>query len=132
MSGKTWAIIPYDEALLESDLLHSQRCAVKNGANQSLARSRAQDAAEMAVHEPTPLPACGHPLPALRGEGRERVDQKRFMAPTHVQFLEVFASHDPYPRIRSCSPPGGGGGGRGRGERAVHSPEAVGRDSVEP
>src|SRR5947207_14792513 len=24
------------------------------------------------LHEPTPLPACGHPLPALRGEGRER------------------------------------------------------------
>ena len=112
MSGKTWAIIPYDEALLESDLLHSQRCVVKNGANQSLARSRAQDAAEMAVHEPTPLPACDHPLPALRGEGRERGDQKRFMAPTHVQFLEVFASHEPYPRIPSFSPSGGEGARR--------------------
>src|SRR5213080_4435901 len=25
-----------------------------------------------ALHEPSPLPAFGHPLPALRGEGRER------------------------------------------------------------
>ena len=44
-------------------------------------------ASDLAFHEPTPLPACGHPLPALRGEGRERGDQKRFMAPTHVQFF---------------------------------------------
>ena len=43
----------------------------------------------------TPLPACGHPLPALRGEGRERGDQKRFMAPTYVQSLEVFPFHEP-------------------------------------
>src|SRR5207249_12229966 len=46
------------------------------------------------------------------GEGRERGDQKRFMAPTHVQFLEVFASHDSYPRIPSFSPSGGEGARR--------------------
>ena len=79
MSGKTWAIIPYDEALLESDLLHSQRCVVKNGANQSLARSRAQDAAEMAVHEPYPLIPSFSPSGEKVPGGRLRGDCDRFM-----------------------------------------------------
>src|SRR5438552_3578817 len=58
-------------------------------------------------HEPTPLPACGHPLPALRGEGRERGDQKRFMAPTLVKILEVSPTHEPplRPRPRSRTRP---------------------------
>src|SRR5207302_11121671 len=46
-------------------------------------------------HEPTPLPAFGHPRPALRGEGRERGDQKRFIARAHVRILEVFPLHEP-------------------------------------
>src|SRR5437660_6288449 len=64
------------------------------------------------THEPTPLPAFGHPLPALRGEGRERGDQKRFMAPTHVQSLEASASHKPHALVLSFSPGGGEGARR--------------------
>src|SRR5437667_7935079 len=66
-------------------------------------------------HEPTPLPACGHPLPARRGEGRERGDLKRFMAPTHVLSLEVFPLHEP-PLSRpaaTLSPQGGERAGSG-------------------
>src|SRR5216117_1110108 len=104
MSGKTWAIIPYDEALLESDLLHSQRCAVKNGANQSLARSRAQDAAEMAVHEPYPL------IPSFSPSGARRAvegDSGRFMASIHVRIAEVFPVHEPAPSPLPSPPPRG-------------------------
>ena len=57
----------------------------------------------------TPLPACGHPLPALRGEGRERGDQKRFMATTHVRILEVFPLHEAAPHPFPL--PNGGEGG---------------------
>src|SRR5438445_353804 len=58
----------------------------------------------LALPEPTPLPACGHPLPALRGKGRERGD--RFMAPTHVQFLKAFPLHQPAPSPLPSPPMG--------------------------
>ena len=66
------------------------------------------------MNRPTPGPSQEgnsssvprHWLPSSGGVGGG------FMAPTHVQFLEVSAFHEPYPLIPSFSPTGGEGARR--------------------
>src|SRR5881396_3399346 len=66
-----------------------------------------------ALHEPAPLPACGHPLPAVRGEGRER-GANLVHGPNACEKRKR-ASHEP-PLSRpaaTLSPPCGERAGRG-------------------
>ena len=83
---------------------------------------RAQKRKE-AFHEP-PLSRPSATLSPPCGERAGRGVPIWFMAPTHVQFLEVFASDKPYPLIPSFSPNGGEGArlvrrSLGEGGRAV-------------
>src|SRR5207247_6394248 len=78
---------------------------------------RAQKRKE-ASHEP-PLSRPSATLSPPCGERAGRGVPIWFMAPTHVQFLEVFASDKPYPLIPSFSPNGGGGARRGVEGEAV-------------
>ena len=71
---------------------------------------RAQKRKE-AFHEP-PLSRPSATLSPPCGERAGRGVPIWFMAPTHVQFLEVFASDKPYPLIPSFSPNGGEGARR--------------------
>src|SRR5438093_11079554 len=54
-------------------------------------------------HEPPPHPACGHPLPALRGEGRER-GANLVHGPNACEKREG-ASHEPEHPLTLPSPP---------------------------
>src|SRR5213080_4683998 len=65
-----------------------------------------------ALHEPE------SGLPSI-----QRLTQTRFMAPTHVQILDVLALHEPPPHPIPL-PLGGGEGARRAGEGVVHGPNA--------
>src|SRR5213082_3449772 len=92
------------------------------------------------LHEPTPLPACGHPLPALRGEGRER-GANLVHGPNACEKRKG-ALHEPPPHHFPLPIRWGEGGRRSgegwfivpmhaKNERGL-SMNLVGRDSVEP
>src|SRR5213083_2849624 len=66
-----------------------------------------------AFHAPTPLPAFGHPLPAWRGEGRER-GANLVHGPNACEKRKG-AFHEP-PLTPSLSPSEGGEGARRAGE----------------
>src|SRR5947207_14810557 len=59
-----------------------------------------------ATHEPQGRAGCPQPAGPRRGEDTAPYQLARFMAPTHVQSLEVFPSHEPS-RLRVADPRSG-------------------------